>query len=338
MPERPLHTDHLDGCSEAERAALHALGARIGHELVAIRLQREGRRVPAPRLSHRLIRAGLTLGGLRARGRRNVLDIQLRHNEVWLQGLPPAFDGFTLLQLSDPHLDMDEQFLQRLVERVRGLAFDACVLTGDFRFHGHGPFAAALDGLRSLRAHLGEQPFAVLGNHDTIRMVPGMEALGYRVLMNESTTLQRGAQVIVLAGIDDAHRYRTHDLGQALAGVAPERTVVLLSHTPQPYRQAADAGVHFMLSGHTHGGQVCLPGGIPILTDTPAPRAVVRGAWQHGVMAGYTSVGCGSSVVDVRLNCRPEVVLHRLRRRVGMGSGLAFCPQLLGGKRQDLTP
>ena len=69
-----------------------------------------------------------------------------------------------------------------------------------------------------------------------------------------------------------------------------------------------------MLSGHTHGGQVCLPGGIPVLIDTATPRAFARGAWRYHTMAGYTSVGCGASVVDVRLNCLPELTLHRLQR------------------------
>ncbi len=305
----------LTDCTSAERTALETLGQRIGPALLARRLQREGRRIPAPHLSHRIIRVGLTLSGLRARGRRNVLDIQLRHNQVWLDRLPAAFDGFTLLHLSDPHLDMDQEFLRHLIARVQGLVFDACVMTGDFRFHGHGSFEAVLDGLQALRPHLGAQVQAVLGNHDTIRMVPGMEALGYPVLMNEAVQLHRGAESIVLAGIDDAHFFRTHDLAKALDGVAPQSCVVLLSHTPQPYRQAAAAGVQLMLSGHTHGGQICLPGGIPLLTDTPAPRAVVRGAWQYRGMAGYTSVGCGSSIVDVRLNCLPEITLHQLRRR-----------------------
>ena len=70
-----------------------------------------------------------------------------------------------------------------------------------------------------------------------------------------------------------------------------------------------------MLCGHTHGGQICLPGGVPILTDSDAPRAFARGAWNYRGMAGYTSVGCGSSIVDVRLNCLPEVTLHHLRRQ-----------------------
>lgn len=305
----------LSDCTATEREALEALGQRIGHALVAQRLRREGSRPPAPRLSHRLIRAGLRLSGLRGRGRRNLLDIGLRHNEVRLDRLPAAFDGFTLLHISDPHLDMDAEFQRHLIARVQGLAFDACVLTGDFRFHGFGPCQAVLDALQALRPHLGGQVHAVLGNHDTVRMVPGMEARGFGVLMNEAVPLRRGADTVVLAGIDDAHFFRTHDLRKALAGIAPHSCVVLLSHTPEPYRLAERAGVQLMLSGHTHGGQICLPGGIPVLTETPTPRAFVRGPWRYRAMAGYTSVGCGASVVDVRFNCRPEITLHRLRCR-----------------------
>ncbi len=302
-----------DTTPNEEHDALEALGRRIGAAHLQQRLGREGTRAPRPRLSHQLIRAGLNLSGLRGRGRRNVLNIQLRHNDVRLQRLPAALDGFTLLHISDPHLDMDHQFLGHLIERVQGLSFDACVLTGDFRFHGFGPYQPTLDGLAALRPQLGDKVFAVLGNHDTIRMVPGMEARGYQMLMNESVPLGQGDDTLTLAGIDDAHYFRTHDLHKALAGTAPGDCVVLLSHTPEPYRLAAHAGVHLMLSGHTHGGQICLPSGIPVLTDTPTPRAFVRGAWHYQGMAGYTSVGCGSSVVDVRLNCLPEITLHRLQ-------------------------
>lgn len=302
----------ISDCDPEERRALELLGERLGTTYLRQRLGLEGDRPAGPRLKHRLIRAGLTLSGLRKRGRRNVLDIQLRHNTVRLARLPQVFDGATLLHISDPHLDMDPGFLAHLVERVQGLQFDACVITGDFRFHGFGPYQGVLDALAQLRPHLGEQVHAVLGNHDSIRMVAGMEQRGFPVLMNESVRLRRGDASLVLAGIDDAHYFRTHDLHKAMAGVTEQDCVVLLSHTPEPYRQAAHAGVDLMLSGHTHGGQVCLPGGFPIITDTPTPRAYVRGAWQYRAMAGYTSVGCGSSVVDVRLNCLPELTLHHL--------------------------
>jgi len=307
----------LSDCTPTEREALEALARRIGPELVNQRLRREGCRPPKPRLSHRLIQAGISLSGLRGRGRRNLLNIQVRHNDVWLDRLPAAFDGFTLLHASDLHLDMDLEFQRHLISRLQGLVFDACVLTGDFRFHGFGPYQPVLDALQDLRPHLGGQVHTVLGNHDTLRMVPGMEARGFTVLMNESVPLRRGTDSIALAGIDDAHFFRTHDLRRALAGLAPQTCVLLLSHTPEPYRLAENAGVQLMLSGHTHGGQICLPGGIPVLTETPAPRALVRGAWRYRSLAGYTSVGCGASVVDVRFNCLPEVTLHRLRCHPG---------------------
>lgn len=261
---------------------------------------------------HGLMRTVLTLAGLHRRGRHNVLDIRRRDNEVRLPRLPAAFEGFTLLHLSDLHLDMSVPYLERLIASVKGLAHDVCVLTGDFRFRTFGPFQPALDALARLRPHLGGPVYAVLGNHDTIRMVPGMEALDIQVLMNEAVHLRRGNDSLILAGIDDAHTYRTHDFGKLEAAVGPECCAILLSHTPEPYRKAAHVGFSLMLSGHTHGGQICLPGGLPIFIDTGAPRALARGAWKYRNMAGYTSVGCGSSIIDVRLNCRPEITLHRL--------------------------
>jgi len=137
--------------------------------------------------------------------------------------------------------------------------------------------------------------------------------------------LERGGAAIGLAGIDDAHYYRTHSLHRAAHDIADETCAILLSHTPEPYRNAAHAGFDLMLSGHTHGGQICLPGGVPVITDSDAPRWVSRGPWRFGNLAGYTSVGCGSSIVDVRLNCPPEVTLHRLRC-AGPAAGSAATP------------
>jgi uncharacterized protein len=89
---------------------------------------------------------------------------------------------------------------------------------------------------------------------------------------------------------------------------------ILLSHTPEIYRQAAHAGFDLLVSGHTHGGQICLPGPIPITLDSVLPRHMGSGPWKHGDMVGYTSVGVGTSVVPVRINCPPEITLHHLQR------------------------
>jgi predicted MPP superfamily phosphohydrolase len=88
----------------------------------------------------------------------------------------------------------------------------------------------------------------------------------------------------------------------------------LLSHTPEIYRQAAHAGFNLLLSGHTHGGQICLPGRVPITLDSVLPRRLGAGAWKHHTMDGYTSVGAGTSVVPVRFNCPPEITLHHLEQ------------------------
>lgn len=265
-------------------------------------------------LAHAVIRASLSLVGLHGRGRRNALKIRIVHNAVRLAALPAAFEGYTILHLSDLHLDMSEDFVQALIERVRRVDYDLCVLTGDYRYRTRGPCEPALAGLARLRPHLKETVYAVLGNHDSIRMVPGMEDLGIRVLLNESVRLERQDAAIHLAGIDDAHYYRVDNLHKAAHDIPPEAVSILLSHTPESYRNAAHADFKLMLCGHTHGGQICLPGGIPLITDADCPRAYARGPWRYHDLAGYTSVGAGSSIVDVRLNCLPEITLHRLQR------------------------
>jgi len=263
---------------------------------------------------HGLIRGGLRMLGVHRRGQRNARRIVLRRNDVALPHLPAEFDGFTVLQLSDLHIDAAPGYADGLIAAVRGLDYDLCVLTGDYRARTFGAFDAALAGLAAVRPHLKGAVYAILGNHDTLRMVPAMEAMGYRVLLNEWVPIQRAGETVYLAGIDDAHYYRLDDFNRATDGIPPRAVAILLSHTPEAYRHAAHADFDLMLCGHTHGGQICLPGGTPVLTDAGSPRRFARGAWRYHAMAGYTSAGSGTSIVDVRLNCPPEVTLHMLRR------------------------
>lgn len=263
---------------------------------------------------HGLIRHSLRLVGLHGRGRRNARRILVRRNEIVLPRLPEAFDGFTLLHLSDLHVDMDEDFPGVLAERVRDLRYDVCVLTGDYRYLTAGPVEAAIAGMRRLRTNLVEPVYGVLGNHDSITMVPALEAMGIHMLLNESLALRRGGECLQLAGIDDPHYYRVDSFERACGGIPPGRLAILLAHSPEVYKQAAHAGFDVMLCGHTHGGQICLPGGVPLMLNARSPRRVCRGAWRHHRMHGYTSAGAGSSIVDIRLNNLPEVTLHVLRR------------------------
>jgi hypothetical protein len=263
-----------------------------------------------------IIRNVLKATGLYSLARRNAQRIIIKHNEVWLEGLPPLFENFTILHISDLHADMNRVAMKNLIKLLGGIEYDLCVLTGDYRGETFGPFQAALDEVAQLRDQLKEPIYAVLGNHDTIQMVPGLEAMGIRVLLNECEIIDRGDQQIYLAGIDDAHFFRVDNIEKAAFPIPHGEFSILLSHTPEIYRQAAHANFNLMLSGHTHGGQICLPGSIPIKLEAVLPRRMGAGSWQYHNMTGYTSAGAGSSVVAVRLNCPPEITVHRLRRRV----------------------
>lgn len=262
---------------------------------------------------HQLLRALLRATLLYGWGQRNALDIGVTHNVVRSARLPTAFDGYRLLHLSDLHLDMNARFPHALAERVRPLRYDACVITGDFRYRTSGAWAPAIEGLRRVMPHLRQPVYAVLGNHDSLRMVPALEDEGLQVLLNENVTLRRREQRLHLVGVDDPHFFRADNLERAWAGIPDEAYVLLLSHSPEIYRQAAHAGCDLMLCGHTHGGQIRLPGGVPIMTNADCPRYMAAGPWRYAGMQGYTSVGAGSSIIDARFNCRPEVTIHELR-------------------------
>ena len=321
MTQDNLSQDNLsdDILSNLERrlGPLHAkqrLGIETDHEAQAFGQGLNFFHVENWYSIHSVIRNALRLAGLYGRGLRNAERVELQHNDVRLGQLPVSFDGFGILHISDMHADMNPGAMSRLIELVNGMRYDICVLTGDFRGKTFGPFEATLAGVARVRSHLAGPVFAVLGNHDTIKMVPGLEQMGIRVLLNESEPILRGNERIHLAGIDDAHFYQVDNIEKAAAGIPHGALSILLSHTPEIYRQAAHAGFRLLLSGHTHGGQICLPGSIPITLDSALPRRFGAGAWKYHDMIGYTSVGAGSSIIPVRINSRPEITLHRLLR------------------------
>ena len=165
-----------------------------------------------------IIRKALKLSGLYWRARRNADRIVIRRNDVAFHNLPSSFTNFTILHISDLHADMSEGAMKHLVEIVGTLRYDICVLTGDYRGKTYGSFEAAMDGVAKMRAQIRGPTYAVLGNHDSIQMVPILEAMDIRVLLNECQTLTRGDQRIHIAGIDDAHFYRAGDDWGRLVG------------------------------------------------------------------------------------------------------------------------
>jgi hypothetical protein len=296
----PLHARQRLGIEQDHEAQV------FGQGLLIFNLENAS---PVPAI----IEGALKLSGLYWRARKNAERVTVRRNEMRFASLPAPFDGYTILHISDMHVDMSEAAMEHVCKLVTGMQYDACVLTGDYRGKTFGPFLAALEGVARVRAHLKSPIYGVLGNHDTIQMVPAMEAMGIRMLLNECEVIARGNERLYLAGVDDAHFYRVDNIEKAASQIPNDAFSILLSHTPEIYRQAAHAGFDLMLCGHTHGGQLCLPGSIPIKLEAVLPRRMGAGPWRHHRMLGYTSAGAGSSVVPVRLNCPPEITLHCLR-------------------------
>ena len=292
--------------------ALQRLGVEKDHEAQVFGQGLNFFHVENSKLSAFAIEYILKMTGLYWRGRRNAGRVELRENVFVAGTLPTNFNGFTILHLSDLHCDMSGQAMQRVAALVAPLNYDLTVLTGDFRGQTFGSFESALASLAELRKVIRGPVYGVLGNHNSIHMVPPLERMGIKLLMNEADAIVRGSQRIHIAGVDDAHFYRADNIEKAAENIPEEEFSVLLSHTPEIYRQAAHSGFNLFLGGHTHGGQICLPGGIPITLDSTLPRRLGAGRWKHNEMQGYTSVGAGSSVVPVRFNCLPEITLHRL--------------------------
>ena len=262
--------------------------------------------------THSLIKFIIRLSGMYPRGQRNACNIQVNHNEFAIPGLAKSFQGFTLLHLSDLHIDMYDKASEALRDTIASLEYDICVMTGDYRAQTYGETEQSMRGMQQVTEVLTKPVYAVLGNHDSITMVPPMESFGIQMLLNELVSIERGNEKIYLCGVDDAHYFRVENISKTAEPIVDDSLSIMLSHTPEIYRQVAHAGFHIMLSGHTHGGQICLPGGIAVTLDAKCPRYVGKGYWQYKDMLGYTSVGSGTSIVNVRYNCLPEVTLHKL--------------------------
>jgi len=261
-------------------------------------------------------RVFLNASGLFAAGRRRALDLRLVELDLAHPDLPPEFDGYRLLHLTDLHLDGMPELTGLIAGLVRGRPVELCVWTGDYRWRMHGTYDQILPGIAEIAAAVSaaDGHLATLGNHDPAAIVDDLEALGLRVLLNETVTMRRGGASLHVTGLDDVHYFYTDAAAAALAN-APAGFKIALVHSPEAAHLAAAAGYALYLCGHTHGGQVCLPGGRPILTNSALHWRHAKGRWRRGRMIGYTGNGAGTSGLPVRFFSRGEVTILTLRRR-----------------------
>lgn len=315
----------------AQHESIQALAARMGVDEFERRLSKEhglrslrgkGQGEGLFRYEHRydhyaMIRFCIQAVGLWGRAVRNYLDIQVVENEVMLTKLPDAFEGYTILQLTDLHADLHPDFVSRAVEVIQDLEYDLMVVTGDFRTCTYGDHSGATQSSIDILRHAKTPVYAILGNHDFLMKVPPLEAAGIRFLLNESIAIERAGASLDLIGIDDPSFYKTHNFMRAMEGLHDASCKILLSHSPETAADAAARGIDFLLAGHTHGGQICPPGGFPLKLDKTVTLAQAAGAWVEGALQGYTSRGTGATGLPARFNCPPEVTLHRLRTNHG---------------------
>ena len=249
------------------------------------------------------------------KGMQNASDLQLKKLEFAFENLSAAFDGTKFLLITDMHIPNVENQHERIISIADSIDYDYCLLGGDYTFR---PLTAGFsDQLKQVICHLvGKTPvYGVLGNHDSYKAAEFLNDLGVQMLLNENTVLQKGGDIIYIVGVDDCVYFNADDLEQALDNVPDNCFKMLLSHPPGLYKQACDIGISLYLAGHTHGGQICLPGGIPIIARDKIPRSFISGEWKYKEMTGYTSTGAGAGGVAARFFCPPEIVQITLLSR-----------------------
>jgi uncharacterized protein len=265
--------------------------------------------------------------------RRTLDEIDVTRIRLPVRGLPSAMEGMVACQLSDLHVDREED-LERLVLAVGAVNEqqpDLVFLTGDY-FTGPQTMRRYLTAFREaisgLKPRLGV--FAVAGNHDhwssVERISEALEHAGARVLANESHRLNIRGESLAVVGIDDLWSRRAEP-SRAFAQVRPGECTLVLAHNPDTALYARHLNPGVMLSGHTHGGVVRIPlYGSPIGSILRLGKRFYAGLNRYENFYIYTNRGLGTFWLRIRINCRPEVSRFHLTPLHDSYHGAAHAP------------
>jgi len=275
-------------------------------------------------------------------------QLRLVEQTLVFDSLPPAFDGFRILHLSDLHTARFGRVERRLRRILQSTPADLLVCTGDFKAHVTTPDQRVFASLQRIFAGL-RYPYglvAVAGNHDSPGFIMGLpDHTAFLCLVRAGLLLERDGQRIALLGVatmrpNDGTRGQ-HEIDEAswvgnLArrstpfGLLPDDRPgplacdavnrgdvfrILLAHVPSFMRKAAADGVDLVLAGDTHGGQVRLPFNLSLLIKPPEERRYLAGHFAQGRTQMIVSRGIGTLYVPLRFMAPPEVLLLTLRRR-----------------------
>lgn len=247
---------------------------------------------------------------------------EVKKIDVMLRGLPPRFEGYRIVQLTDLHASrlLPRSWIQDVVSRTRELDADMIVVTGDMIDGWPEARFSDIEPLGQLRAEDGV--FAVTGNHEYYfgaeNWIQTFEKLGLQFLNNAGYRISRGRDSLYLSGVTDAvaplYGLPGPDLAMALKSSRPGETVILLDHRPENADQAAESGVSLQLSGHTHGGMIA---GLDRLIAS-ANNGFVSGLYEAGALKLYVSNGSGIwNGFPFRLGKPAEIALIILHGETG---------------------
>ena len=230
--------------------------------------------------------------------------------DVTVRGLPPALDGLRIGMITDVHHSavVSAHDVARAVMLLEEAAPDIVVLGGDYVSFFDRTYVSPVAELLKPLANAPYGSFAVLGNHDDERDMPAaLTARGFSVLKDQRTALTIKGERLDIAGI----RFWTRspaEVASVLKGTGG--TTLLLAHDPRRLVEAAALDVQLVLSGHTHGGQVLVPG-VGAIAGRKFP--VLAGTATRDNTSIFVSRGVGTVYVPIRINCPPDVAILTLR-------------------------
>ena len=256
----------------------------------------------------------LKIGPLYRIGKKNARNVVVNYYDLFFDNLPAAFDGYRIIQLTDLHLDCIPGIEDIISERLSELEYDLCVITGDYREQTHGGFKQILGPMKTIIDSFKPKDgaVAILGNHDTWLMIENFEQMGLRVLVNETIKINKEGAIINITGVDDPNTYYTDSALKSLEEDHPGFKI-LLAHSPELFDLAQQNSYQLYLTGHTHGGQICLPGGIALVTHLKNGKKYYKGVWNINGMTGLTNQGCGASGIPIRFNTQSEIAFITLK-------------------------
>jgi len=236
-----------------------------------------------------------------------------------LQTLPPELEGMRIAHLSDLHVTRQPHYLERLYERLVNRRIDLICLTGDYMNDaGDEPAAIPVVGamLKRMQPRLGV--FGTFGNHDTQELRDGLADANITWLNNESRVIENLPLEVIGIHCD---RGKVPDSVEFATSI-PVRTGsplmrLLLCHYPDWFHIAADMSVDLMLSGHTHGGQIRLPGGLAMINHSDLPLSMSSGLLRQGGKLCAISRGMGEVAgpwLGWRFACSRQLPVYTLRR------------------------